>query len=74
MSSDAARKELHSLVDALPESDIATAKRLLEALAATNDELSEEEDAAIHAGLRSLASGQQVSRTVTFERWRKITP
>ena len=72
----AARSTLHALVEALPESDIATARRLLEALAGTahNDVLSLQDEAAIRAGLESLARGEGIPGADVLERWRRIAP
>jgi plasmid stabilization system protein ParE len=71
--SNAARRDLHDLVDALPPGEVQAARRYLELLVAVSDPLSglpDDERARLHASLREaeveIAAGQAVAADVVL--------
>lgn len=72
-----APQKLHQLLDALPETQHAGAEVLLRQLQELQEDdlaLAPQEDAAVRAGLDSLAGGMGRPAEEVFARWRKTAP
>lgn len=61
--SDAAKKELHDLVDALPESEVMPARRYLEYLRDVGEELSDEELARLDSDIATSLAEARAGKT-----------